>query len=73
MNVDTPSHVRLSLNFQCKDLHAHFLPERRRLQKGIQDGQMGARRTIVVREGITAQEPNQTVQLADSVLEGRPR
>ncbi len=42
MNVDVPSHVRLSLNFQCKDLHAHFLPEHRQLQKGIQDGQKGS-------------------------------
>jgi hypothetical protein len=29
-------------------------------------------RTIVVREWVTAQESDQTVQLADSVLEWRP-
>ena len=28
------------------------------LQKGIQDEQKGAERTIIVREGITAQEPD---------------
>ncbi len=73
LTTDIPSHDRLSLNFQCRDLQEHFLPKYNQRRMETEYGRGGTRRTIVMGEGVATQEPYQTVQFAYSILEGRPR